>query len=57
MPTVTLCGFTIAGGFSASISTSIGNEVLIDPTNCAVVLDLGSSVSLCWHPQPRKPLF
>lgn len=29
--------FTIAGGFSSSISTGIGNDVLLDGSNCAFV--------------------
>ncbi|KAJ0116553.1 hypothetical protein J7T55_007533 [Diaporthe amygdali] len=32
-----LCAFTVAGGFSSSISSGIGNEVLLNGTNCAVV--------------------
>lgn len=29
--------FTIAGGFSSSISTGIGNDVLLDGSNCAIL--------------------
>lgn len=29
--------FTIAGGFSSSISTGVGNDVLLDGSNCALV--------------------
>lgn len=32
-----LCAFTVAGGFSSSISSGIGNEVLLNGTNCAAV--------------------
>lgn len=32
-----LCAFTVAGGFSSSISSAIGNEVLLNGTNCASV--------------------
>lgn len=31
------CAFTIAGGFSSSISSGIGNEVLLNGTSCATV--------------------
>lgn len=29
--------FTVAGGFSSSISTGVGNDVLLDGSNCAIV--------------------
>lgn len=32
-----LCAFAVAGGFSSSISSGIGNEVLLNGTNCAAV--------------------
>lgn len=32
-----LCAFTVAGGFSSSISSGIGNEVLLNGTNCGMV--------------------
>lgn len=32
------CAFTIAGGFTSSISTGIGNEVLIDGSHCAMLV-------------------
>jgi hypothetical protein len=48
---VTLCGFTVAGGFSGNISTGIGNEVLLDAANCSVILGLDYAVSLHWHPR------
>lgn len=32
-----LCAFTVAGGFSSSISSSTGNEVLLDGSNCGIV--------------------
>ncbi|KAI0378393.1 hypothetical protein F5Y04DRAFT_149312 [Hypomontagnella monticulosa] len=31
-----LAGFTVAGGFSSSISTSVGNEVLLNGANCGL---------------------
>lgn len=33
-----LCAFTVAGGFSSSISSSTGNEVLLDGSNCGIVV-------------------
>lgn len=33
-----LAGFTIAGGFSSSISTAVGNEVLISGDNCGPIV-------------------
>ena len=33
---VCMCAFTLAGGFSSHVSTAIGNEVLLDGSNCAV---------------------
>lgn len=35
---ICLCGFTVAGGFSSSISSGIGNEVLLNGTNCAAIM-------------------
>lgn len=32
-----LCAFTVAGGFSSSISSGIGNEVLLNGTNCGAI--------------------
>lgn len=32
-----LCAFTVAGGFSSWISSSVGNEVLLDGSNCGYV--------------------
>jgi len=34
---VCIFAFTIAGGFSSLVSTGIGDEVLLDGTNCALV--------------------
>ncbi|KAI1760961.1 hypothetical protein GGR53DRAFT_469785 [Hypoxylon sp. FL1150] len=41
-----LAGFTVAGGFSSSISTAAGDEVLLRGDNCGIVaplVDLGTS--------------
>ncbi|XXG93941.1 hypothetical protein Hte_000191 [Hypoxylon texense] len=35
-----LSGFTVAGGFSSSISTAAGNEVLLNGNNCGIVAPL-----------------
>lgn len=32
------CAFTVAGGFTSSISTSIGDDVLIDSSQCGVIV-------------------
>lgn len=37
-----LCAFTVAGGFSSSISSSIGNEVLLNGTNCGAVPEIAT---------------
>lgn len=34
--TLCLCAFTVADGFSSSISSGIGNEVLLNGTNCGI---------------------
>lgn len=34
---VSFCAFTVAGGFSSSISSGVGNEVLLDGTHCGAV--------------------
>ncbi|KAI0458885.1 hypothetical protein F5B21DRAFT_527707 [Xylaria acuta] len=34
---LSVAGFTIAGGFSAQISTSVGNESLVKSTNCGTL--------------------
>ncbi|KAL2277332.1 hypothetical protein FJTKL_00052 [Diaporthe vaccinii] len=39
---ICLCAFTVAGGFSSSISSGIGNEVLLNGTNCAMVSVMSS---------------
>lgn len=39
--TAVLCiiGFTVVGGFSSQISSALKNEVLLNGTNCAIVVD------------------
>lgn len=32
------CAFTIAGGFTSSISSGIGNDVLVDSSQCGVIM-------------------
>ncbi|KAG8158806.1 hypothetical protein KVR01_011249 [Diaporthe batatas] len=36
--TLCLCAFTVAGGFSSSISSGISDEVLVNGTNCASIV-------------------
>ncbi|KAI0185775.1 hypothetical protein EV127DRAFT_473165 [Xylaria flabelliformis] len=44
--TALLCvaAFTLAGGFSSQISSSVGNEVLLDGNNCGTLVSNGSSL-------------
>ncbi|KAK4202751.1 hypothetical protein QBC40DRAFT_39844 [Triangularia verruculosa] len=42
---LTISGFIVAGGFSATISTGIGNEVLIDAARCAIILPTSAASS------------
>ena len=44
--TALLCvaAFTLAGGFSSQISSSVGNEVLLDGVNCGTLVSNGSSL-------------
>lgn len=37
-----LAGFTVAGGFSSSISTAVGDEVLLNGDNCGIVAPLAN---------------
>lgn len=41
---VSVCAFTVAGGFSSSISSGIGNQVLLDGSNCGIVNYFPTSV-------------
>ncbi|KAH8900683.1 hypothetical protein GQ53DRAFT_815545 [Thozetella sp. PMI_491] len=37
LATLTMCSFIVAGGFSSTISSSIGDEVLVDGSSCALI--------------------
>lgn len=45
LATITLVAFTAAGGFSSSISSAVGDEVLINNPNCGLLLLSSSSVA------------
>ncbi|KAK3385609.1 hypothetical protein B0H63DRAFT_185332 [Podospora didyma] len=52
-----ISAFAVAGGFSSQISTGIGNEVLVNGTNCALVdeeTNLLSNVALFFGSQTRR---
>lgn len=42
---LSFCLFTVAAGFSSSISSRVGNEVLLDGNNCGVVKRLGQTAT------------
>ncbi|ROW07011.1 hypothetical protein VPNG_06668 [Cytospora leucostoma] len=41
---VSFCAFTVAGGFSSSISSGVGNEVLLDGRHCGYVYARGTPI-------------